>query len=164
MANAGSLAVGIKSGKRWHSGCWDKKWQTLAVWLLGQRVANAGSLAVGIKSGKRWQSGCTQGCTRLNSKRTFTALSLTRGLSHSDRLGPWPSVWSRHAMDLNQNIRSRHRNWDLAPGSRRRSRSPKYAKKRGKRGGKGESGREGLNATCRSVPGTVLALANEEQS
>ena len=34
MANAGSLAVGIKSGKRWKSGCWDKEWQTLAVWLV----------------------------------------------------------------------------------------------------------------------------------
>ena len=27
------MAVGIKSGKRWQSGCWDKEWQTLAVWL-----------------------------------------------------------------------------------------------------------------------------------
>ena len=84
MANAGSLAVGIESGKRWQSGCWDKEWQTLAVWLYAGRHQADGT------------------------QETSTALSLTRGLSLSDRLGPRPSVLSRHVMDLNQNTRSRH--------------------------------------------------------
>ena len=97
-------------------------------------------MAVGIKNGKRWQSGCMQGGTRLqDSKRTSTALSLARGLSHSDRLGPWPSVLSKNAMDLNKNTRSRQHE-----GSRRQSRSRKRTKKREKRDGKGKSGCGGL--------------------
>ena len=128
-------------------------------------MANADSLAVGIKSGKRWQSGCMQGGTRLmDSKRTSTALSLARGFSHSDRLGPWPSVLSRHVMDLNQNTRSRH-----ATGIARRARDvdrDAYNTQRNEERelGKGSRAAKASDATYRSVPGTVLALANEEQS
>ena len=57
-------------------------------------MVSGGWMAVGMNS-KRWQSGCAQGGTRLmNSKRTSTALSLARELSHSDWVGP--SVLSIH--------------------------------------------------------------------
>ena len=85
-------------------------------------------MAAGINSRKGWQSGCMQGGTRLmDYKRTPTALSLARGLSQSDRLGP--SVLSIHAMNLNQITISRQQTWDCAPVSRRHSRAPKFIKK-----------------------------------
>ena len=79
-------------------------------------TVSGGWMAVGTNS-KRWQSGCTQGGTRLmDSQRTSTALSLARGLSHSDGVGP--SVLCMHAMDLNKNTRSHQHNGDCVLGSR----------------------------------------------
>ena len=128
-------------------------------------MANAGSLAVGIKSGKRWQSGCMQGGTKpMDSKTTSIALSLTRGLSHSDRLGPWPSVLSRHAVDPNKNSRSRHAT-GIARRARNVDRDPHNTQRNEERElGKESRAAKASGATYRSVPGTVLALANEEQS
>ena len=93
-------------------------------------------MAVGIKSSKRWLSGCMQGGSRLvDSERSSIALSLTRGLFHSDRLGP--SVLSIHAMDLNRNTTYRQRNGTSIE-------IPKMHKETKKERREGKSGRGGL--------------------